>query len=128
MVDDMRKRFALYGFGFLMGIGLVFFFLGGKKASCNWLPNDRMLKIIRSKHIQYSDNLNDAIATKRIDSADINNILINGDIDFSNSQTKNNPCRKYLINGEKDQKEISITVKICDSIATIEDLSFDENN
>lgn len=118
----MRKRFALYGFGFLMGIGLVFFFLGGKNASCNWFPNDRMLKIIRSKHIQYSDNLNNAIATKKIDSADINNILINGDIDFSKSQTKNNPCRKYLIYGAKDQKDISITIKICDSIATIENL------
>lgn len=121
-MEDMRKRFALYGFGFLMGIGLVFFFLGGKNASCSWFPNDRMLKIIRSKHIQYSDNLNDAIATKKIDSADINNILINGDIDFSKSQTKNNPCRKYLIYGEKDQKDISITIKICDSIATIDNL------
>jgi len=119
-MDDMRKRFALYGFGFIMGIGLVFFFLGGKNASCNWLPNDRMLNIIRSKHIQYSESINDAIATKRIDSTDINNILVNGDIDFSKSQTKNRPCRKYLIQGGRDQKNISITVKICDSIATIE--------
>jgi len=121
-MDDMRKRFALYGFGFLMGIALVFFFLGGKNASCNWLPNDRMLNIIRSKHIEYSESIKDAISTKRIDSADINNILVNGDIDFSKSQTKNKPCRNYLINGERDQKNMSITVKICDSIATIDHL------
>jgi len=127
-MEDMRKRFALYGFGFLMGIGLVFFFLGGKKASCNWLPNDRMLKIIRSKQINYSDNINDAISTKKIDSTDINDILLYGDIDFSKSQTKNNPCRKYLINGENDQKNMSITVKICDSIATIQGISFGEND
>jgi len=122
-MDDMRKRFALYGFGFLMGIALVFFFLGGKNASCNWFPNDRMLNIIRSKQIQYSESINDAIETKRIDSADINNILVNGDIDFSKSQTKNKPCRNYLINGKKEQKEMSITVKICDSIATIDNLA-----
>ncbi len=121
-MEDMRKRFALYGFGFIMGLGLVFFFLGGKNASCNWLPNDRMLNIIRSKQIIYSDNINEAISTKKIDSTDINEILINGDIDFSKSQTKNKPCRNYLIRGERDQKNISITVKICDSIATIDNL------
>lgn len=121
-MEDMRKRFALYGFGFIMGIGLVFFFLGGKNASCNWLPNDRMLNIIRSKQIIYSDNINEAISTKMIDSTDINEILIHGDIDFSKSQTKNKPCRNYFIQGERDQKNISITVKICDSIATIDNL------
>ena len=42
-MEDMRKRFALYGIGFAMGIVMVFFFLGGKRASCNWLPNDRSI-------------------------------------------------------------------------------------
>ena len=57
-------------------------------------------------------------------SSDINNILVNGDIDFSKSQTKNKPCRNYLILGTQKQKDISITVKICDSIATIEKINF----
>jgi hypothetical protein len=43
-----------------------------------------------------------------------------GDIDFSKSQVKNNPCRNYLINGELEDQEVSITVIICDSLATIE--------
>lgn len=123
-MGDMKRRFALYGFGFILGIGLVFFFLGGKNASCNWLPNDRMLNIIRSKQIQYSENIKDAIATKEIDSTDINYLLLDGDIDFSKSQTKNKPCRNYLIEGKKDKKEMSITVKICDSIATIQSINF----
>jgi len=119
-MHDMKKRFALYGFGFAIGLVLVFFFLGGKKASCNWLPNDRMLKIIRSKQINYSAEVQNKLKTTEIDSLDINLILDHGDIDFSKSQVKNNPCRKYLINGTQEQKEISLTVKICDSIATIE--------
>jgi len=121
-MHDMKRRFALYGFGFAIGIVLVFFFLGGKNASCNWMPNDRMLKIIRSKQINYSDNVINQISNAAIDSLDINLILENGDIDFSKSQTKNNPCRKYLINGNKEQKDISLTVKICDSLATIENV------
>jgi len=121
-MHDMKRRFALYGFGFAIGIVLVFFFLGGKNASCNWMPNDRMLKIIRSKQINYSDNVINQISNATIDSLDINLILENGDIDFSKSQTKNNPCRKYLINGNKEQKDMALTVKICDSLATIENV------
>lgn len=118
----MKRRFALYGFGFAMGIGLVFFFLGGKNASCNWLPNARMLNIIRGKQIIYSAEVKNTLTTTKVDSLDINAILLNGNIDFSKSQTKNKPCRKYLINGSDNQKNITITVKICDSIATIQDL------
>ncbi len=119
-MSDMKRRFSLYGFGFFIGILLVFFFLGGKKASCNWLPNDRMLKIIRSKQINYSTEATQVLNTKKVDSADIAQILIRGEIDFSKSNVKNNPCRKYLINGNDEQKNIALTVQICDSIATIQ--------
>ena len=118
----MKRRFALYGFGFAMGIGLVFFFLGGKNTSCNWLPNARMLNIIRGKQIIYSAEVKNTLTTTKVDSLDINAILLNGNIDFSKSQTKNKPCRKYLINGSDNQKNLTITVKICDSIATIQNL------
>jgi hypothetical protein len=119
-MHDMKRRFTLYGFGFVMGIILVFFFLGGKNASCSWFPNERMLKIIRSKQINYSEKIQNLILSNKIDSLDINLILDKGDIDFSKSETKNNPCRKYLINGSKDQKHLSLSVTVCDSIATIE--------
>ena len=122
MLHNMKRRFALYGFGFAMGIGLVFFFLGGKNASCNWLPNARMLNIIRGKQIIYSAEVKNTLTTTKVDSLDINAILLNGNIDFSKSQTKNKPCRKYLINGSDNQKNLTITVKICDSIATIQNL------
>ncbi len=121
----MKRRFALYGFGFAIGLVLVFFFLGGKKTSCNWLPNDRMLKIIRSKQINYSNTVSELINKSEIDSSDINQILTSGDIDFSNSQVKNNPCRIYLINGSDKQKNMALTVKICDSIATVENIELD---
>ncbi len=121
----MKRRFALYGFGFVIGIAMVFFFLGGKKASCNWLPNDRMLKIIRSKQINYSEGVQNLVLLKKIDSMDINLILDNGDIDFSKSQTKNDPCRNYLINGSDKQKDIALRVAVCDSIATIQEVFYE---
>jgi len=61
---------------------------------------------------------------KKIDSMDVNLILDNGDIDFSKSQTKNNPCRNYLINGSDKQRDIALRVAVCDSIATIQEILF----
>jgi len=119
-MHDMKRRFGLYGFGFAIGIVLVFFFLGGKNSSCNWMPNARMLEIIRAKQISYSEGVQAQINNATIDSTDINYILLEGDIDFSKSQVKNDPCRKYLIDGEMKDQQVTITVKICDSLATIE--------
>lgn len=118
-MEDMKTRFTLYGFGFAIGIVLVFFFLGGKKASCNWLPNDRVLNIIQQKQISFSQTVKDQLTTSETDSLDIMQILIRGDIDFSKSQVKNDPCRNYWIEGIKDQKELFITVEVCDSTAVV---------
>lgn len=115
----MKYRFTLYGFGFAIGLVLVFFFLGGKKASCNWLPNDRMLGIIRSKKIVYSDKIKNDLELKLIDTLMIQQVLLSGDIDFSKSNVTNNPCRQYHIEGNQELKEIVLQVQLCDSVATI---------
>jgi len=86
------------------------------------MPNARMLEIIRKKQLNYTPSAQNTLQTTKIDSADVAGILTNGSIDFSKSQTKNNPCRMYLINGKKQQKNMVLTIKICDSIATIESI------
>ena len=121
-MSDMKKRFTLYGFGFVIGILFVFFFLGGKKASCNWLPNDRILNIIRQKEIGFSEEVNANLADTGLDSLDIYRILDHGDVDFSKSRVKNDPCRLYWIQGEGEQKRLVITVEVCDSLATVKTL------
>ena len=113
----------LYGAGFFMGLLIVFFFLGGKKASCNWLPNDRILNLIRKKELSFQPGIHERIREYGIDSTDIIKILQYGDVDFSNSQTKNDPCRFYLIEGSGDQKDLWIKVDVCDSIATVSELT-----
>jgi hypothetical protein len=121
-MEDMKTRFTLYGFGFAIGIVMVFFFLGGKKASCNWLPNDRILNIIQQKQISFSPTVKDQLSNSETDSLDIMLMLTRGEIDFSKSQVKNNPCRNYWIDGIKDQKGLIITVELCDSTAVVKTL------
>jgi len=121
-MDDMKTRFTLYGIGFAIGIVIVFFFLGGKKASCNWLPNDRILNIISQKYISFSEEVKEEMSKTETDSLDIMQILDRGDIDFSKSQVKNDPCRNYWIEGSVDQKNLVITVELCDSTAVVKTL------
>jgi len=122
MIENMKTRFTLYGFGFAIGLVLVFFFLGGKNASCNWMPNDRMLNIIAQKKISFADEVKETMVSSKIDSVDVMQILINGEIDFSKSIVKNEPCRNYWIEGKAAQKELVITVELCDSLALVKTL------
>ncbi len=123
MIDDMKTRFTLYGIGFAIGIVLVFFFLGGKNASCNWLPNDRILNIISQKEISLSKDVKEKLLSTGTDSLDVMQILERGEIDFSKSQVKNDPCRNYWIEGSGDLKELVITVELCDSTAVVKTLN-----
>ncbi len=122
---DLLKRFKLFGIGFAMGIGILFFILNAKKSRCNWFPNERILGIIRQKHIEYAPEISTMLAKKIIDSTAITNLLLDGDIDFSKSQVKNKPCRKYWIDGFVKKKKTVLHVTICDSIATLEKLDFE---
>lgn len=126
-MDDMKTRFTLYGIGFAMGIIIVFFFLGGKKASCNWLPNDRILNIISQKNISFSKEVKEEMSRTETDSLEIMQILDRGDIDFSKSQVKNDPCRNYWIEGSVDQNILVITVELCDSTAVVKTLFKKDN-
>lgn len=121
-MDDMRQRFTLYGIGFAMGIVIVFFFLGGKRASCNWMPNDRILNIIERKQLFFGDQIEQNLKEAEADSLDILAILKNGDIDFSKSRVKNEPCRLYWIEGQGKQSSLLISVELCDSVATVSSL------
>jgi len=122
MIEDMKTRFTLYGFGFALGLVLVFFFLGSKNASCNWMPNDRILNIISQKKISFADEVKETMVSSNVDSVDVMQILINGEIDFSKSIVKNEPCRNYWIQGQAAQNELVIIVELCDSLALVKTL------
>ncbi|UCE94875.1 MAG: hypothetical protein JSV73_06315 [Flavobacteriaceae bacterium] len=121
-MEDMKTRFTLYGIGFVIGIVIVFFFLGGKNASCNWLPNARILNIIQQKKISISQEVRAEMQSTYIDSLQIMQLIKTGDIDFSKSRVKNEPCRNYWIEGGPKDTLMIITVDLCDSVAIVKSL------
>ncbi|TNJ46447.1 hypothetical protein KFZ70_13520 [Tamlana fucoidanivorans] len=114
------QRIGYYLGGFSMGLIILAFFLNGKKTSCSYGPESRVLKNINSKHMVFSKKAEDDILQLNTDSVTVHTILKKGSIDFLNSAPRKKPCGEYIIfDKTENKKEIAITVKNCDSIATI---------
>ena len=48
---NFLKRLYYYSTGFIIGIVFLFFILNGKRASCNYTPNARVIDNITSKKL-----------------------------------------------------------------------------
>ncbi|MEP1488754.1 MAG: hypothetical protein ABJK28_10030 [Algibacter sp.] len=113
------QRIGYYLGGFSIGLVILAFFFNGKKTSCSYGPDARVLKNISSKKIVHSPNFKQELASKEMDTIAIAYILKKGDINFSNSNTRQKPCGIYNVEGSYKEKDIILTIENCDSIATI---------
>lgn len=118
-------RIGYYLGGFSIGLILLAFFLGGKKTSCDYGPNARTIKNISIKKKRYySEAAKNAMQTYDLDSLAIANLITTGDVNFSESDTKSEGCKTYLIENELNDKDVELRIKNCDadSSATIESI------
>lgn len=118
-------RIGYYLGGFSIGLILLAFFLSGKRASCNYGPQSRVLKNISTKQLVYSQNAIEFIKNRSIDSLTIIDIIHNGSVNFSKSKTNLDSCNIYVIEKAVYDREISMTVVNCETEATIQSISSD---
>ncbi len=118
------QRIGYYLGGFSLGLVILAFFLNGKKVSCDYGPDARVLKNISSKKMLYSDDVMKMMTNKDIDTSTINYILFKGDINFSESNTRKEPCGTYFIEGTSNKKDIALIVENCDTIATLREIKW----
>lgn len=116
-------RLGYYLGGFSIGLIFLAFFLSGKRASCDYGPDARVLKNIGLKQLQFDERVEDMLNSKTIDSTTISLILKQGDVNFSKSNTKLETCKIYVIEKAVEDKEIALTVENCEQIATIKNIS-----
>jgi hypothetical protein len=116
-------RLGYYLGGFSIGLIFLAFFLSGKRASCDYGPDARVLKNIGLKQLQFDERVEDMLNSKTIDSTTISLILKQGDVNFSESNTKLETCKIYVIEKTVEDKEIALTVENCEQIATIKNIS-----
>jgi len=119
----LMQRLFYYVIGFVIGLMLLFLFLGEKKTSFDYSPNARVLKNIRIKKRHFSTEAINAMKSFKIDTADISSVLKDGDVDFSKSNTKLDSCKTYFVEGKLTAKTISLFIENCDSIAKINQIA-----
>ncbi|MEN3324106.1 hypothetical protein VP395_10230 [Mariniflexile soesokkakense] len=113
------QRIGYYLGGFSLGLVILAFFLNGKKTSCSYGPDARVLKNIRLKKIEYSNGIQSKLHDNNLDSVAVNYVLKKGNINFSESNAREKPCGMYMVEGDYNEKDIILTIQNCDSIATI---------
>jgi hypothetical protein len=115
-------RVGYYLGGFSIGLILLAFFLRGKNTSCDYGPNARTIKNISIKKKLYTENAYNEMKVLKLDSIAVNKLIQSGSVNFSESDTKSDGCKTYLIENNLNNKDIAIIVKNCDSIASILDI------
>lgn len=115
----MIKRLGFYGFGFLIGLMLLFFFLNGKKAGCDYGPEARTLKNIKIKERLFSTQSLQDLKNNNLDTAAVSSLLKSGDVNFGESNTRLDSCKVYVIQGVVKKVKLKMKVQNCDKTATI---------
>ena len=115
----IAKRFGFYGFGFVIGLLLLFFFLNGKKAGCDYGPDARTLKNIKIKQRVFSAQSLQALKQNNLDTSAVSSLLRFGDVNFGESNTKLDSCKVYMIEGVVKNTNLKMKVQNCGKTATI---------
>ncbi len=117
---QFARRLGFYLIGFFIGLYLLGKFYEKKGASFDYFANARTLKSIRNKpHLLYSPHALENMTRYRIDTAAVNGLLRNGNVEFDESNRGYDPCKTYLIISTPETAAIRIKVERCDSTATV---------
>lgn len=112
-------RLGFYAGGFVIGLMLLFFFLNGKRTSCDYGPEARTLKNIKLKQLVFSNEALQEFSNYKVDTAAISIFLKQGDVLFSESDTSLDSCKQYVIGGLIETKKYKIRVENCEKKATV---------
>src|SRR5690606_21677329 len=95
----LAYRLVYFSGGFIIGIALLFFILSGKKTSCAYGMDARTLKNIKLKQRAFSEETLNILRENQLDTSAVSNLLEDGDVLFSESNTKLDSCKLYVIEG-----------------------------
>lgn len=118
---SIRKRLVYFAIGVFIGIIFVQIIFDKKDVSFDYLPNDRVLKTLRTKPRVFEEEALSFFQEQQIDTSKIEIVLTDGDVNFEKSRQREKPCNYYLIESELQQNLLAIKVKNCDSLVTIQD-------
>ncbi len=115
----LLQRFGFFGSGLFLGILVLIVFLSGKKTSCDYGPNSRVLKNIKSKKQLISTQATSQLRSLQLDTSAIHLVLKNGNVDFGESNTKLDSCKVYAVYGKEKLASTKFTFENCSEKATL---------
>lgn len=124
---DFVKRLVYYLGGVGMGSIVVVFFLSGKKTSCNYLPNDRVVNHLVKQPIEFTKNVQESLRKNHVDTLGFYKMLSNASVDFSKSNPQAKDCKLYhlLLEDSSDQHKHYITnLKSCQNKVIVDSFEF----
>jgi len=110
--------------GFLIGICILIFIWDKKNTKFPYMPDARVINDVNSKNVHYSNKLHTAFAKNIITASQVQDILKNGNVNFSKSNTKLDSCKIYVIEKILSTKNYSISLENCTNEVKVFDYSF----
>jgi len=121
----LSNRLIYFMGGFLIGILILTFIWDKKNTKFPYLPDARVLNDVNSKNVHYSQKLHSAFAKNIITANQVQDILKNGDVNFSKSNTKLDSCNVYVIEKIINTKNCSVSLENCAKEVKVFDYSFE---
>lgn len=124
MNPTLLRKLKFYIIGLIPGFLLVFFILNKKGASCSgYLPNSRVIAETLSKDFLFAPEFQKEMQTVNINEKILRDSLISkGEIDFTRSQTRKNPCPTYILTSSFNKTKYEIGYEKCKENVTFTSL------
>jgi len=106
--------------GFSAGLVILFFLFNGKRTQCNYGPEARVINNLSEKNWAAKTTL---LPGMNLDSITVQSLLKHASIDFSQSDTKRDSCKRYALTGYFGEKDISWEVENCAKTVYIIDIT-----
>ncbi len=107
------KRLGFYLIGLSAGLIFLAFFFKEKRTEFCYLPNCRVLKNMRLKPMTFSDEISARLENKDIDTLYLKQFLIDGDVLFGESDTKKEPCKRFVVEREIEEQKVTLEIENC---------------
>ena len=121
----LSNRLIYFTGGFLIGICILIFIWDKKNTKFPYMPDARVINDVNSKNVHYSNKLHTAFAKNIITASQVLDILKNGNVNFSKSNTKLDSCKIYVIEKNLSTKNYSISLENCTNEVRVFDYSFE---
>ena len=112
-------RMGFYMIGLSFGLIFLAVILKGKKTSCNYGPNDRVINDMSKKNWKQQNSV-----TTEFDSIAFNYFLKKARVDFRKSNINRDSCNTYFLSGNWLNKGISVQVENCEKSIEVLQLNY----